>query len=116
MARHPNREQLASWLDGSSTHLDHHIEGCAQCASELDQLGEPQSAAEIGSALLTLLKPPDDLHQRVSERIARRLQDRNDADLFRSLLGIPFEAGKLLFEADDSGSHARTDSDEQRDN
>ena len=51
----------------------------------------------IGSALLKLLRPPDDLHERMSARLAERLQRRADLDLLGSLLGVPKEAGELFF-------------------
>jgi hypothetical protein len=28
MARHPNRQQLTLWLDGTSTEFDEHIDKC----------------------------------------------------------------------------------------
>lgn len=118
MARHPNRQQLASWLNGAHTHLDEHLDECEKCASRLDELNstvpiESASAksdafpnnveaitAELRPALLTLLQPPTDLHERISERISDRLQDRSDADLFGSLLGIPIEAGRVFLDRD----------------
>ena len=99
MARHPDREQLTLWLDGASSEFNDHIDTCEVCASALSELG-PSSAEELRPALLTLLQPPDDLHERVSERIAARLQNRRDSDLFGSLLGIPFEAGRIFFDTD----------------
>ncbi len=116
MARHPNRQQLASWLNGEHDHLDQHIDECEKCASRLGELDTtvPLDAtapnanvnnvhaisAELRPALLTLLQPPDDLHERISERITQRLQDRSDADLFGSLLGIPIEAGRIFLDRD----------------
>lgn len=99
MARHPNRQELTMWLDGDSDELNDHIDTCAICASSLDEISEREPAAgELKPALLTLLRPPDDLHERVSARIAQRLQSRRDADLFGSLLGIPIETGRLFFD------------------
>ncbi len=97
MARHPNREELELWLDGHNSSLHEHIDTCDVCASSLDEISEPETV-DLKPALLTLLKPPDDLHDRVSARIARRLQDRRDADLFGSLFGIPVEASRLFFD------------------
>lgn len=72
MARNPKPEELNVELEGS-----------------YDE--------RIGSALLRLLRPPDDLHERMSERLADRLQRRADLDLLGSLLGVPKEAGELFF-------------------
>ena len=99
MARHPNRQELTMWLDGSNTALDDHIHTCEVCASSLGDISEPETA-DLKPALLRLLKPPDDLHDRVSARIARRLQDRRDADLFGAMLGVPVEASRLFFDRD----------------
>lgn len=97
MARHPNHQKLALWLDGEFSELDEHIDSCEICASNLDQIDEV-SSPDLKPALLTLLQPPDDLHERVSQRIAQRLQSRRDADLLGSLLGIPAEASRLFFD------------------
>ncbi len=103
MARHPKRQQLAAWLDGShDTELDDHLATCEKCASTLDQLSESQltepttGGDRIGSALLTLLRPPDDLHERMSARLAERIQRRADLELLGSLLGVPREASELF--------------------
>lgn len=108
MARHPNRQQLVSWLDGSSVDFETHIEGCDRCAAELGELSDAPPT-DLRPALLTLLNPPDDLHERVSERIARRLQSRNDVDLFRSLLGVPFETGRLFIDNDSPSNQSNDD-------
>lgn len=104
MARHPKREALAKWLTEASpadADLDEHISTCEYCASELEIISlsvsnDDPEPSEIGPALLTLLAPPDDLHERVSERLAARLQRRQDLELFGSMLGIPREAGEVF--------------------
>jgi len=113
MARHPNRQQLTSWLNGDHEHLGEHIDDCPKCASKLDELDStvPTSghlasveaiSAELRPALLTLLEPPEDLHERISARITSRLRDRDDANLFGSLLGIPIEAGRIVLDPSDN--------------
>ena len=111
MARHPNQQQLSSWLNGEHTELDEHIDSCVKCANSLDELDTATTdnvsaiSADLRPALLTLLQPPPDLHERISERIAIRLQDRNDADLFGSLLSIPLEAGRIFLALDDESDN-----------
>lgn len=111
MARHPNRQQLASWLNGEHEHLGEHIDTCAKCASRLDDLDSslPTASAtnnvyalteELRPALLAVLQPPEDLHERIAARIAQRLQNRDDASLFGSLLGIPVETGRIFLDQD----------------
>lgn len=97
MARHPNRQELSMWLEGEHSDLDPHIDSCEICAANLGEI-DNSSVPDLKPALLTLLQPPDDLHERVSQRIAQRLQDRQDSDLFASLLGIPIEASRLFFD------------------
>ncbi|MFT7474601.1 MAG: hypothetical protein ACI81L_001526 [Verrucomicrobiales bacterium] len=117
MARHPSQEQLASWLNGAHSHFDAHIDSCARCAKSLDEIdisvGSNVEAltAELRPALLTLLQPPKDLHERISGRIAARLQDRNDADLMGSLLGVPIEMSRIFFEAKLNEDSSRPSSD-----
>ena len=118
MARHPNSEQLSSWLNGGHEHLNDHIDSCEKCASRLDELdgslgGSVTAITEdLRPALLTLLQPPEDLHERISVRIAARLQNRHDADLFASLVGVPIEASRIFFDsssADDEDSSSPGD-------
>ena len=104
MARHPKREALAKWLTEPTAvdvDLDEHLSTCEYCASELETISlsvsnDDPEPSELGPALLTLLAPPDDLHERVSKRLAARLQRRQDVELFGSMLGIPREAGEVF--------------------
>jgi len=109
MARHPNRQQLASWLNGEHEHLGEHIDDCERCAGRLGELDDSLPpgghldnveaiSAELRPALLKLLQPPEDLHERISGRVTARLQDRSDVNLFGSLLGIPLEAGRVFLD------------------
>ena len=105
MARHPSRKLLSSWLEGEELEdYEEHINSCARCASRLEKLSaihldnvEPLTD-EFRPALLEVLSPPEDLHERISSRIADRLQERNDATLFGSLLGVPVESAKIVIE------------------
>jgi len=96
MARHPNKRQLQSWLEGEADELDEHIDTCNRCARTLEELEGTE--ADLRPALLSLLAPPADLEDRISERIAARVQDRQDMALFSSLLGVSFETGRVVFE------------------
>lgn len=103
MARHPKADQLAQWLDGevADPKIDEHLETCKVCASQLDVISlsvsnDNPEPSDIGPALLTLLRPPDDLHERVSERLAERLQRREDMELLGSMLGLPREMSELF--------------------
>lgn len=106
MARHPKREVLTSWLEGKSLdpQVDEHISTCTICAKDLETLtltvsNNNPEPSNIGPALLTLLQPPDDLHERMSKRLAERLQRKEDLDLIGSLLGVPRESGELFITA-----------------
>ncbi len=101
IGRHPNRRQLARWLDGDATELDEHIGSCAKCAETLDALAEAETK-DLRPALMSLLTPPTDLEERVSRRLAARLQSRADVELFGALLGIPIETGRVVMEGSDA--------------
>lgn len=105
MARHLSTKQLTSWFNGAATDPDHieHLDNCTRCANKVEELHltsiennvEPISP-EFKPALMAVLQPPEDLHERISIRIAERLQDRDDANLFGSLLGLPVDTTRLL--------------------
>jgi predicted anti-sigma-YlaC factor YlaD len=99
MARHPNDQRLLAWLDGATPELDEHLADCERCAQTLDRLASPE--ADLGPALLSVLAPPTDLAIRVSERLAARVQNRRDAALFGSLLGISIETGRVVLDGND---------------
>ena len=101
MARHPKRQHLAEWLEGGRSDLDEHLATCQRCAKELDHISltisnDDPEPSDIGPALLTLLEPPPDLHERISARLAARLQRREDIELIGSLLGVARETSELF--------------------
>ncbi len=97
MARHPSDSKLMSWLDGAAPDLDAHLADCEKCAQSIDRLASAD--VDLRSALLSVLAPPADLAERVSERLAERIQSRRDAELFGSMLGIPVETGRVVLDA-----------------
>lgn len=107
MAKHPSKQLLSSWLDGEADleeHDDEHINSCSRCASRLEKLSEihldnvvPMNE-QFRPALMAVLQPPEDLHERISARIADRLQERDDATLFGSMLGVPVETTRIVTE------------------
>lgn len=99
MARHPNDDRLLAWLDGNAPELDEHLADCERCAQSVDRLAAAE--ADLRPALLSLLAPPADLATRVSERLAARIQSRRDVELFGSMLGLPVETGRVVFDGGD---------------
>ena len=105
MARHLSTKQLTSWLNGGPDQDEHdeHLNSCIKCAARVEQLSSDLDNVEAISdefrpALLAILQPPENLHARISERIADRLQSQSDVKLFNSLLGVPVETAKILGE------------------
>lgn len=107
MARHLSTTQLASWLSGEVDHGEHeeHLDSCVQCAARLEEINDDVNvtnvqaiSAEFRPALLAVLEPPADLHQRISGRIAARLQDQSDASLIGSMLGVSVETARIVTE------------------
>jgi len=62
--------------------------------------------SDLKPALLELLKPPDDLHDRMSQRLAERLQRRQDLEVLGSMLGVPKETGEVFVLDEDSSPEA----------
>ena len=116
MARHPKHDQLEEWLNGGHSDLDEHLATCERCASTLDHISltvsnDDPEPSDIGPALLTLLEPPSDLHERISVRLAARLQRREDIELIGSMLGVPRETGELFMVAPNEGSESGASED-----
>ena len=93
--RHPSRQDLQAWLDGSLPSIDDHVSTCNRCATNLEELDSP-SGVSIAEALAAVYEPPSDL----SERLARRVSDRLDSQVMFSivadLFGAGMETSKLL--------------------
>lgn len=105
LARHPNKRQLSLWLDGQAPNYDSHVDECEHCSAQLEDIAGIDLDTEdsnIGPALLVLLEPPSDLEDRVSRRIAERLQMTNDMELFSSMFAIPVEAARVFLEPPES--------------
>ena len=106
MAKHPSKQLLSSWLDGEAELEEHdeHINSCSRCAARLEKLSESRldnvvpMSEQFRPALLAVLQPPEDLHERISARIADRLQERDDMTLFGSMLSVPVETTRIVTE------------------
>ena len=101
LARHPNKRQLSLWLDGQAPNYDSHVDDCEHCSALLEDIvgiDLDNDDSNIGPALLVLLEPPADLEDRVSRRIAERLQTTSDMELFSSMFGIPIDAARVFLE------------------
>ena len=100
-ARHPNKRQLSLWLDGQAPNYDSHVDDCEHCSALLEDIvgiDLDNDDSTIGPALLMLLESPSDLEDRVSRRIAERLQMTSDMELFSSMFGIPIDAARVFLE------------------
>ena len=105
MARHPSTKQLTSWLNGETDHDEHaeHIDTCTRCASRLEELSATSDVSNVSPltdefrpALMAVLRPPSDLHERISIRIGERLQAQSDAGLVASMLTVPVETSLVV--------------------
>ncbi len=103
MARHLSTKQLTSWLNGAADHEQHteHLDTCRRCTERVEQLTlnnvEPLKE-EFRPALMAVLEPPSDLHERISARIAERLQSQSDASLLGSMLATSVETVRVIVE------------------
>lgn len=94
MAQHPTEHDLTAWLDGGSPGIDEHLAGCEVCAARLEET--PPYDVELSAPLLVALSPAAGCGERVSARVAARLQNRRDAELALSMLGVPLETIRLV--------------------
>ena len=107
MAQHPSNKLLSSWLDGDIDLEEHdeHINSCNRCAARLEKLtaqipldNVTPLSEQFRPALMAVLQPPEDLHERISARISERLQERDDMTLFGSMLSVPVETSRIVIE------------------
>lgn len=119
---HPSRQRLLAWLDATdeSSGITEHVEQCDRCAARIEELvdqaddQEPSTMTSLGEALSVAYEPPDDINDRVMEKIAqRRLADR-EMNLLLGLFSIPKDAVELLLPPDtnDNTSRERDDREE----
>lgn len=115
-ARHPSRQRLQRWLEtGETRRVSGHIERCAQCQEELEQLTELDD--ELVADLQAATNPPVDIRERTHGGVDVRL--RNEAavgalmDLFtigwdftRSVLDPEITDGDEPHEPDNAADHS----------
>ncbi len=102
LRRHPKTEVLQDWLDGGgSADVDAHIATCHHCAETLEGLeneGSPSAdgSTSVSDALAVALRPPEDLTDRLEQRVAARLDSRVMLSVIADLFGAGLETSKLL--------------------
>ncbi|MEM9562449.1 MAG: hypothetical protein AAGA93_07540 [Actinomycetota bacterium] len=93
--RHPSRDELLAWLDGERPDLDEHLATCEVCAVALEELAAP-SGGPIAEALAAFYRAPDDLSERLEQRVADRLDSMVMIEVMTDLFGAGMETSKLL--------------------
>ena len=102
---HPSRSKLAQWLDsGGPEKVDLHVSNCDRCAAKLESIDTPTSG--LGQALLNILEAPDDLADRMNERVESALRRREELMLLAGLLGIPIETARIVMSSPPDDDHA----------
>ncbi|MEM9033871.1 MAG: hypothetical protein AAGA99_15055 [Actinomycetota bacterium] len=99
---HPRRSQLARWLEtGESEWITAHVEDCSRCAAVIEELAGAASGDDaLGGMLREALAPPVGLGDRVSEEVARRVEERErtrrDLQLLGEMFGIGIETARSV--------------------
>jgi hypothetical protein len=93
--RHPSRQDLQRWLDGTELAIDGHVAGCSRCAGIIEELAE-EGEHNIAGALATVYRPPGDLSERLQQRVTARLDSRAVLDVVGDLFGAALETSMLL--------------------
>lgn len=122
---HPSRQRLLAWLDATEENsgITEHVEQCDRCAAKIEELAEelaeePESngalrATSLGDALREAYEPPDDINDRVMEKIKqRRLADRELNVLF-GLFSIPKDTVDLLLPSEVNEDTSSNELDER---
>ena len=118
---HPSRQRLLVWLDAvdESSDITQHVDRCERCAARIEEIAEQPSLQDdvfrtiIGDALRAAYEPPEDINDRVLEKIRQRqLADREMNVLF-GLFSIPKDAVELLLPSDTNEEASRDGRDER---
>ena len=107
---HPSRRRIRAWFESGETDegLEEHLDHCVRCADFLEGVAEGGSTSEevdsFEPVLAQLLAAPDDLGQRMEDRISAAFQARQDLTLFAQMFGIAPQTTRLLLEPPDPPS------------
>ncbi len=110
--RHPNKRALQRWLDDEAStdkevvataRVEQHIATCERCASAIESMSihedgndNQTQASSIQQALGTVLASPDDLTERLEQKVTDRLDSRVMFDVVSDLFGAGVETSRLL--------------------
>ncbi len=94
---HPSRTTLIQWLDGENDDpkLDAHVATCRRCASTIEEF-DHQQQVDIADALALVLQPPDNLSERLEERVAARVDSRVMLGVLSDLFAAGVETSRML--------------------
>lgn len=93
--RHPSRDDLKAWLEGTNPSIDDHVGTCNRCATALEELDAPP-IAHLADALAEVYEPPADLSERLTQRVSDRLDSQIMLNVVADLFGAGMETTKLL--------------------
>lgn len=96
-ARHPTRRRLQRWLDtGEPRRVARHIDACARCQEQLDQL----TALDEGlvADLQAATTPPEDLTDRTQGGVDARLRNEAALGAFLDLFTIGWDVVRTVLE------------------
>lgn len=103
--KHPSREQLLDWLNGSSADdsvITMHLDQCEKCEHRLTELagGDDVVDDDLANAIREVYVPPEDLNTRVLEKIDERERADRELSLFLGLFAIGKDAAELMMPSD----------------
>ncbi len=111
---HPNKRALRQWLNDEATtdkerqandKVERHIATCERCASTIESMSAKPAenpgidlTEEVGirQALGTVLASPEDLTERLEQKVTARLDSRIMFDVVSDLFGAGVETSMLL--------------------
>jgi len=97
---HPSMRRLHRWVAGEDLPLEAHLSTCEYCADRLEPMLD-EFDDSIRSALIRLLKAPEELPERLQAGIDEQMEKRRDLILIGELFGLPLDVVRVYASTDE---------------
>jgi hypothetical protein len=98
--RHPSNARLHAWLEeGAPKRVGRHVAECERCMAALEELSDLDDT--IVADLAEVLAPPEDIENRATAQLERRLRNEDALLVFVDLFAVGWDTVRTIFQPEE---------------